>query len=276
MRLSRRRWLTCLVGLALGWIGVLLVASAAGADGGNCANRYSTSHVGMVSSYQATIFGGRGRIEPANPDLCGSGGSNSWSGAYTLLSAKSATYPGNSLANGIAQVGYADWGRTSPYSTLLGLPSGYHVFSFFTRKCQATLSCGSDLSDQIAMVAKTAPSGVQFYDVHRVASDGHIHLFAGSNEVDAMQYDTTGDWQPAWDIEYLGETKQPNDDLAGTAADPVGFHLLQKYESSGNLSFFEGLDGSWNHATTSQCACYKHEETNPDAGGQGFRIWTER
>jgi len=111
----RKPILISLAALALASAGMVAAPIAAQADGGNC-GQYNTTTDGMFSSFQSAIFGGRGKYEPMNADLCTTPGvaSNSFTGAWTMVSARSATLPQNPSAVGFAQVGYGDFGQNSP------------------------------------------------------------------------------------------------------------------------------------------------------------------
>lgn len=205
-----------------------------------------------------------------NPDLCGGGGtSNGLSSAWTMVTAHPVDSSGS---DGHAQVGYLDMGASYPYVTDLGAPSGYHRFSEWTRKCFAHGTCGSTIAANISFSTYATPdAGTDTFDVHRVASDGHLHMYINGTNVDEVGYNTTGDWNSAWAVEILGETKHWQDNLVGTPTDPINFDNLQRYESDGSINFFTGLS----KAEAPPRDRYHFGWTSPSGGGQGFKIWTD-
>jgi hypothetical protein len=56
----------------------------------------------------------------------------------------------------------------------------------------------------------------------------------------------------------------------GTAADPTDFDYMQKYDSAGNINFFQNLA-----YTVSSSTRYHRSSYSPSVGGLGMRIWTD-
>lgn len=225
---------------------------------GTCGNK-SNFHVGYVTSYSASVYGSSADIEFNNPDLCGSddtGGSASL--VWAMVTAKSASYPNNSDANGYAQVGYGQFGDNQNFIA---------TFSQWTKKCKATLSCGSAAKVETVFDG-TNPSGVWRYRVqYEGEGDNHLHMRAEGQELDETSFDPIGDWQVSWQNQFMGETLHVATDVPGTSADKTAFTVLKNQHTS-NSSSWTDVDSLTGISGPDR---YKREIF----GALDFRIWTQ-
>jgi hypothetical protein len=79
------------------------------------------------------------------------------------------------------------------------------------------------------------PSGTQTYTVKfngGVNADNNLHMVAAGNLLDVMPYNPEGDWSPAWDNEFCGETLHRESDVPGTADDVTSWSSLHNQRSS--------------------------------------------
>lgn len=233
-------------------------ARAAGACGtsGNWFDGYSVP--AKVSRYGVSA-----RIEFRNPDLCGddvTGGS--FSGAWSMIIAASATYPSNAAAQGWAQVGYIQLAD--------GDGNGHcHCiaqFAQYTRKCKATLSCtGYPLRTRYNT---ENPTGSWTYRV-RYEDDGVLHMVSHGVELYAMDYTPAGDWDSHWAGQFSGETGHKESDIVGTSGNKANFTELhtQNYD----LSWQDVGSPNMSHLVPT-IAQYQREKFS----NANFNIWTYR
>lgn len=157
-----------LVGIVLaGAIVAAPVLGAAGARSSDLAPQltalqqcpaYGASHFSGYTTPPATnIRGSRADIEYMNPDLCGSDSDGQRDSlAWAMIQADSATYPNNLDAGGWAQAGYGQFAYKARSTDASNI--GIATFTQWTRKCKATLSCGSD-STVVTVYDRTNPGG---------------------------------------------------------------------------------------------------------------------
>ena len=261
-----RRMFSGALAVIVGFLGMTLsFAESAHASCDPAPNNYFD---GANSAFQSAIFGGRARIEYnkvsplCKPPPASLGRSSVW----TMVTAHSATAGGY---DGYAQVGYTHEGIDSP-----GEP-GYHVFAQWTRQCLAAGRCSIYDGDKALKTRfDPAPTGAMLYSVYRKASRNRIIMYAGENRVATMGYDTQGIWQSNWAVGYYGETKNRDDDMPGTTADPTDFTSLQKYDSTGQLVLFRRDELSLSELELSK---FRHEFfPQPAPQEVGLRIWTHR
>lgn len=238
------------------------VSSPASAEG-PCGTTLASRFDGMNSQRLTSTYGARARIEYRNPTLCtgaGSGVTTAWS----MVTSYSATQGSGLDYWGWAQSGWGKWGSAWAIS-------GSHNFAQWTRQCKsAGTACGTDGPAKTVITGTPAQQG--FYSVYRQASNGLITMVANGETLATMGYDTQGVWQPAWQTQYQGETKNAGDNMPGNSTDKAAFDYLQQYNSSGSLNFF--TDAQLN-APQSDLAKYKYGQFSPSVGGVGLRVWTD-
>lgn len=259
---------TCLrAGLAgLTVIAATLLATSSSASAAGACPRYSFDgyRTGGQSAFNSGIFGVSARIETNQPNLCGDDdASNGSSGPWAMVAARSKTDPSNFRALGYAQAGYQQTGSASGFYGMTGI----YTFSQYTKKCKATLSCGTS-ADYITDFW-TAPSGPTVYSAIQF-EDGYIHMHADNHHIDQTGYSPTGVWESAWQGQFYGETTETASDQVGTAADPTSFDLMKKYDADGDSSFFVSVPPD-----TAYPSHYHSRSTAPASGGVGLKIWTQ-
>jgi len=139
----------------------------------------------------------------------------------------------------------------------------------YTKQCKLKGMCGTGANATTIFVG--TPSSAVNYDNYLRASDDRIHMVANGTNLLTMNYDATGVWSTSWRAEYGEESYHYQDDVPGTASSKTRFNYLEKYNSSGGLSFFSKLT-----AAAPRTARY-HLGALADAnvGGLKFNAWTD-
>lgn len=252
--------------------GIVLVALVAltmpgeAAAAPNSCGAFATHFAGAKSSFATSTFGSRARIEYNNPDLCGSDTTDSGASvAWSMVYAHSATQAPDPFYDGYAQVGYGQFAAGAGTSQ-----TGILVFAQWTTKCKSSGTCGFGDQYKTEFRPGGAPEGSLMYENYLSASDSLIHMRAGGTQVAVTGYNPTGDWAAAWQGQFAGEVKHLSDDIVGTAGDPTDFDYLQKYDSAGNINFYQSLT-----YTVTSTARYHLSTFSPGVGGLGIRTWTD-
>jgi hypothetical protein len=211
---------------------------------------------GEQTSYQSAIFGARANFGVSQPGLCGQ---TSASSLWAMTSAASAIHGG---AFGWAQAGYGQFGSQS------GLPSGYRVFSQYTRWC-TKLSCATTpVLYPVTKVGGQPPATGSPKASAFEKTDHNIHMYYNGTQLDLTDtFNVDSDWQSAWDAEFLAETFHEGTDVPGYSTDRVSVTNLEKaLDTSSDW-------GSVFTVTSRDDFCrYKYD---PSAGsGTDFDIWT--
>ena len=174
---------------------------------------------GAYSSFTSSIYGARSSIEYNNPDLCGSDADDH--GFSTIWSMVTALPVDSAGEQSYAQAGYYQAGAaTAGYNT------GIWRWGQYTSKCYAHGNCAASDPGFRNLYAGHPGGSKEFYSVYRVASTGYVAMYAGSDLLGQTTYDPTGDWQPAWQAQFFGETHGRGDDVGGHRLRPLHHGLL--------------------------------------------------
>ncbi|MFT4296596.1 MAG: hypothetical protein QM582_14405 [Micropruina sp.] len=224
-------------------------------------------HDGYVSTPSTFNYGALARIEYNNPDLCGADDTSaSVSMAWVMIDAESAIHPGDGNAYNWAQVGYYQAGSSSAWSS----GAGIGTFAQWTKKCKASLTCGSAVPWVTVFDGKN-PTGSWEYKVYRSNSNGHIYMKADTKNIDVSTFDPFGDWSSGWRVEYAAETFHKQSDVPGTTSDPTSVDNIKKADINSTWSFTS--KSSLNIGITPGTR-YHASTFSPSGGGFGFRVWT--
>lgn len=257
MKIRRRHLVLATTLLAGGLLAPASPAPLAGAAADNCVNR-GNYFAGVFTTEQETIFGSRATIQRFNPELCSHvNGSPSDSSAWAMVEARAI---GGGGARDWAQIGWAKVGENSSEPV-----SGIHMFAQWTRPCNPGCANG----DNVVNVYGPDPGQARMYTNVLRSSDNHIHMLYDNTQLAETAYNPQGDWDPAWDAQYAGETFHPGSDVAGFVDNRASFYYLQTSNSSGTFSNITGFAGKTESRDWYHAGVY-----NADVGGLGLNIWT--
>lgn len=258
-----RKCTSCIAAVAIGVLGTITNSATPALAARACTPGVQYGFAGASSSFTSSIFGARASIEYNNPDLCGSDANDH--GFSTIWSMVTALPVDSAGKQSYAQAGYYQAGAAAG-----GYNTGIWRWGRYTPKCFAHGNCApGDVG--FRNLYSGHPDGTkEFYSVYRLASTGHVVMYAGSDYLGETTYDPTGDWQPAWQAQLFGETHDHGDDVPGTDSDRTTMDYLQYYNSSGGINFLSSVTG----ATTSGTR-YHRDVYNSSVGGKGVNVWTD-
>lgn len=202
---------------------------------------------GAENTASTAIYGVAADIETQEPALCSAaGGSSSSSSAWAML-----TPAGQ---NDYAQAGYVKNGvNVTQY------PTGFHYLAQYT----------TTTGGVVTFISGNPGTSTHTYAVYLRASDDRVHMTYDGVNMLTMNYDTTGNWNTAWQGQFYGETWHAESDVVGSNANRARFNRIYKYNSAGTETFITDLSGL---ATSIR---YAFSIANAAVGGKYIDIWTQ-